>query len=256
MPIKEFTLTDECKQYISENITGGNSQATEPIVITDDSDDERETLPKWLTINATILYQLDKDILLGEGWLNDQHIYIAQRLIKKQFPNVGGLQPTVLQTHMKPLPTGSLQILHTDGNHWIALSTFNCDAAVITVYDSKYTSVSESTQTILAKMVYTDRPFFSIKMASVSKQSGSSDCGLFAIAYITHIAHELDPSLCVFNQGQMRKHLIQCFEKEELKPFPILKERRSSGVTKVTNCKVYCYCRCPYNGEKMVKCNG
>ena len=74
--------------------------------------------------------------------------------------------------------------------------------------------------------------------------------------YITHIAHELDPSLCVFNQGQMRKHLIQCFEKEELQPFPILKERRSSGVTKVTNCKVYCYCRCPYNGEKMVKCNG
>ena len=41
--IKEFTLTDECKWYISENITGGNSQAIEPIVITDDSDDERET---------------------------------------------------------------------------------------------------------------------------------------------------------------------------------------------------------------------
>ena len=58
--IKEFTLTDECKRYISENITGGNSQAIEPTVITDDSDDERETLPKWLTINATILYQSDK----------------------------------------------------------------------------------------------------------------------------------------------------------------------------------------------------
>ena len=60
----------------------------------------------------------------------------------------------------------------------------------------KYTSVSESTPTILAKMVYTDRPFFSIKMASVSKQSGSSDCGLFAIAYKTHTAYGLDPSLC------------------------------------------------------------
>ena len=165
------------------------------------------------------MYQSDKDIPLGEGWLNDRHIYIAQRLIKKQFPNVGGLQPTVLQTNMKPLPTDSLQILHTDGNHWIALSTFNCDATVITVYDSKYTTVSESTQSILAKLVYTDRPFFSINMASVSNQSGSSDCGLFAIANVTHIAYDLDPSLCVFNQGQMRKHLIQCFEKEELKPF-------------------------------------
>ena len=150
-------------------------------------------MPKWLTINATTLYQSDKDILLGEGWLNDQQIYIAQCLIKKQFPNVGGLQPTVLQTHMKPLPTGFLQVLHTDG---ITLSMFNCDAAVIAVYDSKYTSVSESTPTILAKMVYTDRPFFSIKMASVSKQSGSSDCGVFAIAYKTHTAYGLDPSLC------------------------------------------------------------
>ena len=58
--IKEFILTDECKLYISENTTEGNSQAIEPVVITDDSDDERETLPKWLTINATILYQSDR----------------------------------------------------------------------------------------------------------------------------------------------------------------------------------------------------
>ena len=38
------------------------------------------------------------------------------------------------------------------GNHWIA------NAAVITVYDSKYTTVyvSESAQTLLAKLVYTD----------------------------------------------------------------------------------------------------
>ena len=83
--------------------------------------------------------------------------------------------------------TDSLQILHTDGNHWIALSIFNCDAAVITVNDSKYTTVRESTQNILANLNYTDRPFFSINIPSVSKQSGSSDCGLFAIAYyITH----------------------------------------------------------------------
>ena len=159
--IKEFTLTEECKQYISQNIPGGNSRAIEPVVITDDSDDERETLPKWLTINATILYQSDKDILLGEGWLNDQHIYIAQRLIKKQFPNVSGLQPTVLQTNMKLLPTDSLQILHTDGNHWIALSTFNCDATVSTVYDSSLSWPNWSTQTdpssLLICQVYQSR---------------------------------------------------------------------------------------------------
>ena len=96
--------------------------------------------------------------------------------------------------------TDSLQILHTDGNHWIALSTFNSDAAVITVYDSKYTTVRESTQNILASLNYTDRHFLSINIPSVSNQSGSSDCGLFAIAYITHIAYQLDPSLCTLTR--------------------------------------------------------
>ena len=88
------------------------------------------------------------------------------------------------------------------------------------MYDSKYSSVSESTHTILAKPV---KPSLSIKMASVTKQSGSSDCGLFAIAYITHFALKLDPSLYMFHQAQMRNHLIQCLEKKQLEPFPILK---------------------------------
>ena len=73
-----------------------------------------------------------------------------------------------LYQHILPLPTDSLQILHTDSNHWIALSTFNCDAAVITVYDSNYTTVRESTQNILANLNYTDRHFFSINIPSVS----------------------------------------------------------------------------------------
>ena len=151
----------------------------------------------------------------------------------------------------QPLPTGSLQIIHTDGDHWVAVSTFNTEGADIIVYDPKY-----STQTILAKLVNTDKPAFSVRMASVLKQSGSSDCGLFAIAYVTHIANRLDPSLCVFHQAEMRNHLIQCFEHKQLDPFPILKERRSSNLSKVISIKVYCYCRSTYNGEKMVECSG
>ena len=98
------------------------------------------------------------------------------------------------------------------------------------MYDPKYSSVSKSTQTILAKLVNTDKPAFSVRMASVLKQSGSSDCGLFAIAYVTHIANRLDP-------------------------FSILKERRSSNLSKVISIKVYCYCHSTYNGEKMVECS-
>ena len=124
--------------------------------------------------------QSDKNALLENEWLNDQHILIAQTLIKQQHPRIHGLLPTVLQGR-NPLPTGALQILHVDSNHWVAVSTFNTEAQDIIVYDPKNYSISSSTQTILAKLVNTDKPSFTVRMV---KQSGCSDCGLFAVAYI------------------------------------------------------------------------
>ena len=52
------------------------------------------------------------------------YMYVAQTLIKEQYPYINGLMPTILQGR-NPLPKHSLQILHTDGDHWVAVSTFN-----------------------------------------------------------------------------------------------------------------------------------
>ena len=46
------------------------------------------------------------------------------------------------------------------------------------------------------------------------QQSGSTDCGLFAIAYITSIAFDVDPAQYVFNQTAMQPHLQKCFEEK------------------------------------------
>ena len=62
----------------------------------------------------------------------------------------------------------------------------------------------------------TDKPSFTVRVASVTKQSGASDCGLYAIAYITHIATGLNPSLYIFRQALMRNHLLKCFEQKKL----------------------------------------
>ena len=82
--------------------------------------------------------------------------------------------PTILQGR-NPLPKHSLQILHTDGDHWVAVSTFNTGDHDIIMYDSKYSTLSPSTHTLLAKVVHTA---FTVKLANVTKQSGDSDCGL------------------------------------------------------------------------------
>ena len=102
----------------------------------------------------------------------------------------------------------------------------------IVIYDSKYSSLSQRTQTLIAKLVNTDKPSFTVRVASVTKQSGASDCGLYAIAYITHIATGLNPSLYIFRQALMRNHLLKCFEQKKLEPFPVFKERRVSTCAK------------------------
>ena len=109
---------------------------------------------------------------------------------------------------------------------------------------------------MLSQLIHTDKPSFNVKIASVSKQSGSADCGLYAIAYITSIAFGLNPTLCVFEQSAMRPHLLNCFQEKEMSPFPMLRERRSSLTATTISIKVYCYCRCIDTGEKMVICDG
>jgi len=58
----------------------------------------------------------------------------------------------------------------------------------ISLYNSNYSTVGTATKVkvLLAQLVHTDKPTFSVKLFSVSKQSGSSDCGLYAIPQISH----------------------------------------------------------------------
>ena len=116
--------------------------------------------------------------------------------------------------------------------------------------------MSQSTARILAKMIKTCQPYFTVRVANVAKQSGTRDCGVYAIAFITHIANGLDPSLYVFDQGKMREHLTKCFEKRKLETFPVCRKRRGNLSANIEEIYVYCYCRSIYGGERMVKCNG
>ena len=116
---------------------------------------------------------------MGNDWLNDLHIHVAQSMIKNQFPHISGLNTTLMIDSMSPLTNGALQIIHTDSNHWVTTSTVNRESCDIVVYDPKHTSVSEDTKEILAKLVYNDKPTFSIKMAHVTKQ-----VALVIVAYL------------------------------------------------------------------------
>ena len=60
----------------------------------------------------------------------------------------------------------------------------------------------------------------------MSKQVGSSDCRLYAVAVATALAFGIDPTASIFNQDDMSSHLKKCFEKQKMDPFPVKKKSR------------------------------
>ena len=138
----------------------------------------------------------------------------------------------------------SLQIIHTSNSHWATLEIRN------DLYDSAYTSTVDHTLQIIAHLLHSKESYIQVQVMNTARQTGSTDCGLYAIATLTCLALEIDPVSVVFDQEQLRTHMIMCMEKGEISAFPVTKRRRpASRVTKTEICLVYCYCKLPDNGE-------
>ena len=65
---------------------------------------------------------------------------------------------------------------------------------------------------------------FHFDIMNVQHQTNLSDCGLFAIAFTTELAHGQSPLLCDFNTSLMRSHLLTCLEDGVLRKFPLRRE--------------------------------
>ena len=59
-----------------------------------------------------------------------------------------------------------------------------------------------------------------IHMRPFQKQSGGTDCGLFALAAVTAIAFNIDPSVLKLKQEVMRQHLVTCLHNQKVTLFP------------------------------------
>ena len=220
---KQILLSEECQAFIADCLKNTSTVTPKPsekpdqnVHITVDLDSNissgqwksQPNATQWIMIGHTVLYESDRAVLLNEeGWINDNHVASAQILLK------GGLDFTLKQEtkSLKPLLPNSLQVIHVDGNHWAAASTVNCKREDIMIYDSLYCSVNCKTKHLLARLVHTSKPVFLVRVANVTKQSGTSACGLFAIAYITDIAFGRNPEHHVFKQSEMRGHLYKFF---------------------------------------------
>ena len=147
--------------------------------------------------------------------------------------------------------------IYVNGNHWITISTINTITAPhydVTVFDSINFTLSKNTEVLIAKLLKTPKKRIAVKFANLNKQAGFDDCGVFAAAYSTTLAHGQNPCSYIYDQSVMREHLIKCLEGLEIQPFPVIRGRRIGAVTSL-KIDVYCYCRCPDDGTRMVQCD-
>ena len=111
--------------------------------------------------------------------------------------------------------------------------------------------------TLLTKLVKSKNKYFTAQITNTIKQSGSSDCGVFAADYATSLAFGHNPCAFVYDQCRMREHLLRCLQQKKMEPFdfPYIRMRRT-GTPRVQSVNLYCYCRCPDSGNAMVCCDG
>ena len=91
---------------------------------------------------------------------------------------------------------------------------------------------------------------------NVHKQTGTSDCALFAIATVTCLLFRGDPTTVVFDQKNLCPHFVKMLETNAITLFPTMKSwRPAERISRVQQCLVYCTCRLPDTGNVMVSCD-
>ena len=158
------------KQPYSNNVS--TSQTDKPVILADspstnvilihDNDDTNFSAQCiWLKIGEISLYSSDKRIILNKQWLWGTHLSAVQFLLKRQFPQISGLEDTTLVLREGILLLlKSIQVLHINGNHWIIISTIDSITAPhydVTVSDSVNFTLTKNTEVVIAKLLKTPK---------------------------------------------------------------------------------------------------
>ena len=189
-------------------------------------------------------------------------MWVAMKLLKKQFPHMGGLQDTLLgsnQDYMGFAAVSSpfVQVLYTHSSHWVTVASPPSDiTADVILYDSLCTGVTNPTKMQIAKLLMAEHSPIRCVIDTSQVQTGTNDCGLFALAAATSICFKCPGSL-KFDQPAMRSHFNSCMRKGIMTPFPTSATAvRRQPANKCVEINIYCSCRLPDNeGERMVLCD-
>ncbi len=211
---------------------------------------------KWCMFGGVQLYDFRKDMLSpnSSAWLDDAIISAFQNNLKKQYPKMGSLQSPIMATKMalKAQQGEFVQILNIN---WLAVSSpLNHSETIINVYNSLHMTLPGAAKKIIASLCQHRSSTIKVLYHDVQWQSGSNDCGVFAIAFATAVCEGKNPAAVVFDQSNMRAHLLKSVEMRHLSSFPERCIKRRIKPPHMEHLKLYCSCQLPDDGNLIIKC--
>jgi len=148
-----------------------------------------------------------------------------------------------------------VQVLNVYGSHWITISNILCSSGVVAVYDSKPDcTLSNQTKRQIASILMTDEEVIYIQIVQVQAQMGTSDCGLFSLAFATSLCAGINPAEKCYIQSDFRVHLFKCLENRKITPFPAKTRKNKAVARHYITVEVHCVCRQPEYGA-MISCD-
>ena len=207
-----------------------------------------------------------KSILLG-SMLKTVHIDKFHSMLSEQYeiPPMSVMKESIqfskidsLKFHDRNKP--HLQLLHSCNDlctnctspHWTCCYF---DTKAIFIYDSKNEIVLHPSNISFLKKFF--HPYFSelpIHFQPVQRQVNPNDSGLFAIAFATSIFFNKSPANISYYIGEMRPHLYNMFQNDELSLFG--SERRKSNNLNPTQIFFETFPNKKIRSRKSIKING
>ena len=149
----------------------------------------------------------------------DSIINAGMKILNKDFPHFTFQSSSLQHNLLVYSPTETIHIHHNGEGHFCTSSSIGGE---VCLFDSLNTKPSEELLRQLTT-IYSPDPDITptIKQYNITAtQRGSVDCGIFALAYATELAHCTNPAMFVYNQESFRPHLLQCLLMRNLQPFP------------------------------------
>ena len=183
-------------------------------------------------------------------------------LLAYQFPDLEGFQPCQL-AHQLDFGRHSrlfIQIINRSpndgGSHWLTVSNINCLENTVKVYDSAYGDLPHKEEIIVASLVSTSNELWVI-FPNVALQTNRYDCGLYAIANATALAHGIDPKTQIFIPRLMRESTCtNVLEEKHLGPFPVtISKSRRKPIKNEVEVTLYCLCPMPDTWTMYIYCD-